>query len=89
MTIDLHGLTVEETTRVVLISLLNFDTSHDYELTIITGKGTGVLMMATLNILDEERRIYRKEEGRIIVFKQDKTDEWNLTDLMNEIKNEE
>ncbi|WP_022935028.1 Smr/MutS family protein [Mesomycoplasma moatsii] len=89
MTIDLHGLTVEEATREILVSLLNLDTSYDYELIIITGKGTGTLMMATLKILDEEGRVYHKEDGRVIVFKKEKTDEWNLTSLMNEIKNEE
>ena len=81
MTIDLHGLTAEEATREIMSSLISFDMSFDFELEIITGKGQGIILMTTLNILDEEKRIYDVREGMVIVYKNDKREDDNDFDF--------
>lgn len=70
MTIDLHGFTEEEATPYILSSLysLDFD-KFETQLEIITGKGQGVLLRTTLDILDEEKRAYTYKNYRIIVYK--------------------
>lgn len=70
MTIDLHGFTEEEAIPFILTSLLSLDLDKfATELEIITGKGQGVLLRTTLDILDEEKRIYTYKNNRIIVYK--------------------
>ncbi len=69
MTLDLHGYTVEEATSQILVALISFDASWESELVIITGKGMNFIMNATLNLLDEEQRVYEVREAKVIVYK--------------------
>lgn len=70
MTIDLHGLTEEEAVPYILSSLFSLDSDKfATKLEIITGKGEGVLLRTTLDILDEEKRTYTYKNNRIIVYK--------------------
>ncbi|MCP4336750.1 MAG: DNA mismatch repair protein MutS [Mycoplasma sp.] len=59
MIIDLHGLTVVEATSETLMALLTFEEDNlEYELTIITGVGTGRVKNAITDLLNEEGYIY-------------------------------
>ena len=87
MTIDLHGMQVNEAISAILSALLSFDFSYDYQLVIITGKGTGALMNAALDLLDKEQRMYQIDEGKIIVFKEDNEEtNFDFDEAMKEIK---
>lgn len=59
MVIDLHGLKTNEAIPYILNSIFSFlQDEWENKLTIITGKGMGILFEETLSILDEQDEIY-------------------------------
>ena len=54
MELDLHGLSVEEATSRISMSLWSFEQDdYETELRVITGRGTGAMQTTFLNIVDE------------------------------------
>lgn len=90
MKIDLHGLNSEEATREIFAGLFSLEMSDfDDYLEIVTGKGEGILLTTTLNILDKENVNYYLSEGKVIVKKTTKegNDDKSWIDLILEEKN--
>lgn len=69
--IDLHGLNEQEATGEILMALFDFKTQNIYdELTIITGVGTGYLMVVAEDLLSQDNQVtYQVFSGKIIVYK--------------------
>lgn len=81
MTIDLHGMTEQEAIPYILSSLFSLDMNQfETYLEIITGKGQGVLLRTTLDLLEEENRVYSFKNNRIIVYKRSKNEQDDFYD---------
>lgn len=81
MTIDLHGMTEQEAIPYILSSLFSLDMNQfETYLEIITGKGQGVLLRTTLDLLEEENRVYSFKNNRIIVYKRSKDEQDDFYD---------
>ncbi len=62
MTLDLHGLNVEEATSKITLELFSFkNNEYETELKVITGKGTGTLQITFLDLMDQEDSLSCKE----------------------------
>lgn len=94
MIIDLHGMDEQEAITYVLTSLFSLDLHrYDTHLEIIPGKGQGVLLRATLDLLDQENRRYFYQSNKIIVAKKkiennDFEDSNEFIDQWNKMKEE-
>ena len=72
MTIDLHGFNVEQTLSELSLAIFSFQhDEYEQQLEIITGKGQKVVLLTTLDYLDEEGIYYHLDDRRhrVIIYK--------------------